>query len=313
VKHGAPFGPRRDGAATAFVLGTVGPVLVLVLALSVIPMVYNIYISATNMSLYHYFDYEFVGLENYRLIFTSPVSDFGTVSAWNVMYALFSIGLPFIIGVTAAGSLKKLPRTAVAFTLPILILPWVVPAFITVLVWKGLFNYHFGLINLALTSLKLPAVPWLLSRGSARVAVVLVSVWLGVPFMTLLAYGILHTIPEGVYEAASIDGAAPSRMFVSVTLPLVFRRMLPVLVLGFSAAFNNFTVIYLLTAGGPMNTENIGGAGATDIIISHIFSLTLMSRRYGLAAAYAVIVFLVVALVAAGGLFLLRKNRGEAF
>jgi arabinogalactan oligomer/maltooligosaccharide transport system permease protein len=276
-------------------------------------MAYNIYISTTNMSLYHYSDYEFVGLENYRLIFTSPVSDFRAVSAWNAIYALFSIGLPFVIGVTAAESLKRLPRPAVVTSLPVLILPWVIPAFITVLIWKGLFNYHFGLINLGLDALGLPEVPWLLSKHPARTAVVLVSVWLGVPFMTLMAYGILHTIPGGVYEAAKIDGAGPPRTFVSITLPLVFRRMLPVLILGFSAAFNNFTVIYLLTAGGPMNPENIGGAGATDIIISHIFSLTLMSRRYGLAAAYAVIVFLVVALVAIGSLALLRKRRQEAF
>ncbi|MBN1883222.1 MAG: sugar ABC transporter permease [Deltaproteobacteria bacterium] len=313
MRHGISSNPRSDGAAAALIIGAVGPVLLLVLLLSVIPMVYNIYISATNMSLYHYFDYEFVGLENYRLIFTSPVSDFGTVSTWNVIYALLSIGLPFIIGVTAAGSLKRIPRAAALFTLPILILPWVIPAFITVLIWKGLFNYHFGLINLALSALKLPEVPWLLSPQPARIAVVLVSTWLGIPFMTLMAYGILHTIPNGIYEAARIDGAAPFRTFASITLPLVFRRMLPVLVLGFSAAFNNFTVIYLLTAGGPMNPENIGGAGATDIIISHIFGLTLMSRRYGLAAAYAVIVFVVVALVTAGSLALLRKNKGEAF
>jgi len=313
VKHEASSYRRTDVAATAFLIGAVGPVLVLVLLLSVVPMVYNIYISSTNMSLYHYFDYEFVGLENYRLIFTSPVSDFTEVAAWNVIYALFSICLPFVIGVTAAGSLTRIPRTAVVFTLPILILPWVVPAFITVLIWKGLFNYHFGLINLALASLRLPEVPWLLSQQPARIAVLLVSVWLGIPFMTLMAYGILHTIPNGMYEAARIDGAGPSRTFASITLPLVFRRMLPVLVLGFSAAFNNFTVIYLLTAGGPMYPGNIGGAGATDIIISHIFTLTLMSRRYGLAAAYAVIVFLVVALVAAGSLFLLRRNREESF
>ena len=308
-----PQNRRLDVAAGTFVTATVGPVLVLVLLLSVVPMVYNIYISTTNMSLYHYFDYDYVGLENYRLIFTSPVSDFGAVSAWNVIYALCAIGLPFVVGVFAAGSLVRLPRTAVTVTLPILLLPWVVPAFITVLVWKGLFNYHFGLVNLVLSSVGIPGVPWLLSPEAARFAVVLVSVWLGIPFMTLLAYGILYTIPNGIYEAAKIDGVGPSRTFVSITLPLVFQRMLPVMVLGFSAAFNNFTVIYLLTAGGPMNPENIGGAGATDIIISHIFSLTLMSRRYGLASAYAVIVFLVVALVAAGGLFLLRRNREEVF
>ena len=313
MKHEASSNRHRDGATTAFILGSVGPVLALILLLSVIPMVYNIYISTTNMSLYHYFDYEFVGLENYRLIFTSPVSDFEKVAVWNAIYALLSIGLPFVIGVTAAGSLKRIPQNAVIFTLPIIILPWVIPAFITVLIWKGLFNYHFGLINLVLSSFRLPDIPWLLSQASARFAVVLVSVWLGVPFMTLLAYGVLYTIPDGVYEAARIDGASSSRTFVSITLPLVFRRMLPVLILGFSAAFNNFTVIYLLTAGGPMNPENIGGAGATDIIISHIFTLTLMSRRYGLAAAYAVIVFLVVALVTASSLFLLRKNREETF
>ncbi len=134
-------------------------------------------------------------------------------------------------------------------------------------------------------------IPWLIDPNAARVSVLLVSVWLAVPFMTVSASGIMRSLPAGIFEAARLDGAGPVRSFVSLTLPLVARRMTPILVLGFTASFNNFTAIYLLTSGGPAYPGAIGGAGATDIIISYIFKLTLMSRRYGLAAAYAVVVF----------------------
>ncbi len=174
---------------------------------------------------------------------------------------------------------------------PLIVLPWVVPAFVTILIWKGLFNYHFGAVNGLLGALGIVKIPWLIDPVAARISVLIVSVWLAIPFMTVSASSIIESLPTGIFDAARLDGAGPFRSFFYLTLPLVTRRMIPVLVLGFTASFNNFTAIYLLTSGGPAYPGAIGGAGATDIIISYIFKLTLMSRRYGLAAAYAVVVF----------------------
>ncbi|MBN1572317.1 MAG: sugar ABC transporter permease [Deltaproteobacteria bacterium] len=296
-----------------FIFSTLAPIAFFLLVLSVSPILYNVYISTTNMSLYHYDSYDFVGLFNYITIFTSPVSDFFRVGLWNVVYSVVSIAVPFIIGVLAASALTRTPRFISATALPLMILPWVVPAFITILIWKGLFNYNFGAINLILERLGLSKTPWLMDPNLARLSVIAVSVWLGIPFMTTMATGIIRTIPNGVMEAARIDGAGPIAIFTSFTFPLVTRRMIPVLVMGFSASFNNFTAIYLLTAGGPTSPGSIGGAGSTDIIISYIFKLTLQSRRYGLAAAYAVIVFVAIGIITLYNLGWIRRGREEVF
>ena len=296
-----------------FIISTLTPIAFFVMILSIAPIIYNVYISTTNMSLYHYDSYDFVGLLNYITIFTSPVSDFFRVGLWNVVYSVVSITLPFIVGVLAADALNKTPRFISATAMPLMILPWVVPAFITVLIWKGLFNYNFGAINLLLERIGLAKAPWLMDPNLARLSVIAVSVWLGIPFMTTMASGIIRTIPGGVMEAARLDGAGPFAIFTSFTLPLVTRRMIPVLVMGFSASFNNFTAIYLLTAGGPTSPGSIGGAGSTDIIISYIFKLTLQSRRYGLAAAYAVIVFVAIGIITLYNLRRIRRGREEVF
>ncbi len=301
---------KREGL---FIISTLAPIVFFVLILSVAPILYNVYISTTNMSLYHYDSYDFVGLLNYMTIFTSPVSDFFRVGLWNVVYSVVSIVVPFIIGVLAADALNKTPRFISATAWPLMILPWVVPAFITILIWKGLLNYNFGAVNLLLDQLGLAKTPWLTDHNTARLSVIVVSVWLGIPFMTTMATGIIRTIPGGVMEAARLDGAGSLAIFTSFTLPLVVRRMIPVLVMGFSASFNNFTAIYLLTAGGPTSPGSIGGAGSTDIIISYIFKLTLQSRRYGLAAAYAVIVFVAIGLITLYNLRRIRRGREEVF
>ena len=297
----------------SFIVATLTPVLFLLLLLSLFPIFYNIFISTTNMSLYHYTDYNFVGIDNYKTLVTSPVSDFFTVALWNIIYSLFSIVLPFVIGVAAAQSLIRLPRPFGVAVTPLLILPWVIPAFITVLIWKGLFNFNFGAINIFLDSLGLSSIPWLIDPRMARLSVILVSVWLGIPFMTVIARSVLKTIPEGIFEAARLDGSGAFTTFTRFTLPLTLRRMLPVLVLGFSASFNNFTAIYLLTAGGPTSPGSIGGAGATDIVISYIFKLTLISKRYGLAAAYAVVIFIFIGFLTIINMRLLKRGREEAF
>ena len=181
------------------------------------------------------------------------------------------------------------------------------------MIWKGFFNYNFGVLNISLTSLGFPKIPWLIDENIAKISVLVVSVWLGIPFMTVTASGILKTIPKVVFEAAHLDGAGPTSTFINFTLPLTFRRMIPVLVMGFAASFNNFTAIYLLTSGGPSNTGSIGGAGATDIIISYIFKLTLTNRRYGLAAAYAVVIFFAIGIFTLYNLWWIRRGREETF
>ena len=296
-----------------FIAAAITPTIMLVVLLSIVPIFYNVYLSTTNMSLFHYHDYRFVGTANYVTLFTSPVSDFTRLLIWNVVYSLSCMLIPFVVGVAAARLLSGSPRALAAAARPLIVLPWVVPAFVTILIWKGLFNYHFGAVNGILGLFGIDKVPWLIDPLGARISVVVVSIWLAIPFMTVSASGIMQGLPTGIFEAARLDGAGPIRSFFSLTLPLVARRMIPVLVLGFAASFNNFTAIYLLTSGGPASPGAIGGAGATDIIISYIFKLTLMSRRYGLAAAYAVVVFAAVGTITALAMRRFRARREETF
>ena len=296
-----------------FIAAAITPTIMLVVLLSIVPIFYNVYLSTTNMSLFHYHDYRFMGAANYVTLFTSPVSDFTRLLIWNVVYSLSCMLIPFVVGVAAARLLSGSPRALAAAARPLIVLPWVVPAFVTILIWKGLFNYHFGAVNGILGLFGIDKVPWLIDPLGARISVVVVSIWLAIPFMTVSASGIMQGLPTGIFEAARLDGAGPIRSFFSLTLPLVARRMIPVLVLGFAASFNNFTAIYLLTSGGPASPGAIGGAGATDIIISYIFKLTLMSRRYGLAAAYAVVVFAAVGTITALAMRRFRARREETF
>lgn len=297
----------------SFMVLAIGPAIVIVAVVSVIPIVYNIYLSTTDMSLFHYHDYRFIGAANYISLFTSPVSDFSRLLAWNIVYSLGSILIPFIIGTAAARMLIGAPRFLSTVARPLIILPWVVPAFITILIWKGLFNYHFGAVNGVLDLMGIAGIPWLIDPNTARLSVLIVSVWLSVPFMTVAALSVIRTIPPGILEAARLDGAGPIKSFGRMTLPLVMRRMIPVLVLGFMASFNNFTAIYLLTSGGPASPGAIGGAGSTDIIISYIFTLALSGRRYGLAAAYAVVIFAVIGLMTIVAMRLFQNQRQETF
>ena len=297
----------------SFIAAAVVPTVMLVMLLSVIPIFYNVYLSTTDMSLFHYHDFRFVGAANYVTLFTSPVSDFTRLLVWNVVYSLSCILIPFVIGVAAARMFFGLPPLLAAAARPLIVLPWVVPAFVTILIWKGLFNYHFGAVNGVLGSLGIAKIPWLIDPLGARISVLIVSVWLAIPFMTISASGIIRSLPMGIFEAARLDGAGPVRSFFSLTLPLVGRRMIPLLVLGFTASVNNFTAIYLLTSGGPAYPGAIGGAGSTDIIISYIFKLTLMSRRYGLAAAYAVVVFAAVGAITIIAMRRFGKKREETF
>ncbi len=296
-----------------FIAAAIVPTLMLVVLLSIVPIVYNVYLSTTDMSLFHYHDYRFVGAQNYVTLFTSPVSDFARLFVWNLVYSLWCVLIPFVTGVAAARLLAASPRGLSAAARPLIVLPWVVPAFVTILIWKGLFNYHFGAVNGLLGLFGVGKVPWLIDPVPARIAVLIVSTWLAIPFMTVTAAGIMKSLPAGIFEAARLDGAGPVASFFRLTLPLVTRRMVPVLVLGFTASFNNFTAIYLLTSGGPAYPGAIGGAGATDIIISYIFKLTLMSRRYGLAAAYAVVVFAAIGIVTVAAMRRLKAGREEAF
>jgi len=263
--------------------------------LTLIPNLYSLYLSFTNYSLMHFQKYEFVGFRNFiRVLSGSQLELFGKVFLWTLIWATISVAGMVTIGMLLALPLNNKNLKGRNFYRTLFIVPWAIPAFITVLMWQGILNSDMGAVNLILTQFfHIPKVPWLSDPAWAKVAVLIVNIWLGFPFMMSICLGALQAIPNELYEAASVDGASPSTQFFSITIPLLRNAMLPVLISSFAFNFNQFGSIYLLTGGGPALVGS--KAGATDILITYSYKLAFNQFRFGLACAYAVFIFIIIA------------------
>lgn len=243
-----------------------------------------------------------IGTENFRLIFSDPAirKPFLQIFGWNVVFALLSVAITFAIGVVLASLLqwKALRGRAVYRTL--LILPYAIPAFIPILVFRGLFNEGYGEINQVLSALFGIAPKWFTDPALARAMILIVNTWLGYPYMMIIASGMLQAVPDEHYEATAIDGAGPWTNFSKVTLPQIFPPLFPLLIASFAFNFNNFALIYLLTGGKPDITGSATVAGTTDLLVSYTFRMAFQdsAARFGFASAVATLLFIVVALLA---------------
>ena len=267
------------------------PALLSTVVVTLMPTLYTIYLSFTNWSLYHFDNPGFIGLRNYQEILAgAQLGTFLRVFAWTLVWSAASVFGSLVVGMAFALVLNRKDLAGRNLYRTLLIVPWAMPSFITVLMWSGLLDGQFGAVNSALRAVGLPAVEWLTQPGWARFSVVGVNVWLTFPFMMSIILGALQSIPGDIYEAAAIDGARMVTVFRRLTLPLLRNALVPVVVTSFAFAFNNFIGIYLLTAGGPPLPDG-NGAGATDILVSYTFKLGFNLNRYGLASAYAVVIF----------------------
>ncbi len=271
------------------------------------PLAYSIYLSFTNYSQAHYVDYSFIGLRNYIRIFTEVGSGLGSVFSWTAIYAFTVEVLSCFMGIVLAillndGQIKirKIYRT-------MLILPWATPAFITLLVWKGLLNYNYGIVNMVLDKIGY-RVEWLTDPFWARISVIVISVWYSFPFIMSVALGSLQAIPVTLYDACKIDGAGAIARFKAITYPFLIRSLAPIIFMGILLNFNNFG-LYFITGGGPVS-GSLNNPGATDLFITYIYKLAFASERYGFAAAYSILLFLMIALAVSAGMLITRKRKG---
>ncbi len=254
-----------------------------------------------------------VGLKNYIDIFTGglPVQNFAffRVLIYNFWWAITNVMVHVPAGVLIAVLLnikglwfKKIYRA-------IFVLPVVVPPLVVATVWRNIFDEQYGAMNQALTAITSllgsdlpvrirwlfeyqPPIPWLLPSGPlplAYYAMMIANFWLGWPFMTLVATGALQSISKDLYEAASIDGASSAQQFWNITVPLIRPAMVPAAIYGFTLSFNLFNFVYFMTGGGP--------ARSTEILVTFAFDLVRNLRLYGVAAAFAVIIFIVALIV----------------
>ena len=241
----------------------------------------------------------YVGFDNFKTILTDPLirEPFLRVFAWTFAYALFSVLIQFAIGLFLAITLNKPGLKLIRLQRALLVLPFAVPAFLAVLVWRGLLNDEFGAINQALGT----SIPWLFDPTWAKVSCLLVNIWIGFPYWFLVCTAALQAVPEELTEAARVDGAGRLQVFRRVTLPLLLVATAPLLIASFAFNFNLFNNIYFLTGGGPYEVDQTV-AGSTDILISYTYKLAFAAgagAQYALAAAVSVFIFFIVAGISA--------------
>lgn len=241
-----------------------------------------------------------VGFDNFLQFLRSPAlqGPLVRIILWNFAFAFLSVLLNFSVGLGLAVIFSDPGLWGRKLIMTLLLIPYTIPSLITILVWRGLLNPEIGIVNQTLMSLIGWAPPWFQSPLWAKVAILMVNLWLGFPYFMLICSGALTSISPDLYDAAEVDGAGLWQRFRQITLPLLLVAVGPLLVASFVFNFNNFNIIFLFIEGGPPIAGASTDAGHTDILISYVYNLAFAGGRgaqYGLAAAITIVLFLIVA------------------
>ena len=278
------------------------PALIAMLLLVFFPFFYGIALSFTNANIYNTDESIFqtwIGLQNYLEILSDVAVVQRTESGlvWDFTNFYWTLGFTIVwtitnvtIGVTLGLILALILNTkGFAFRSiyrVLLILPWATPTYITALIWQGMFHRQFGVVNQIILIFGGTPLAWFDEPLTSYLAVLTTNGWLSFPFMMVISLGALQSIPADLYEAARVDGATRWQQFKAITLPSLRPALVPAVILSVVWTFNQFNVIYLVSAGEP--------AGATEILITKAYKLAFQDYRYGYAAAYSTVIFLIL-------------------
>ncbi|MFC9234460.1 carbohydrate ABC transporter permease [Streptomyces decoyicus] len=291
----------------------VAPVVLVIGVIIGYPLVRGVFLSLTdaneanverNIGVNHLpATYKFTGLDNYQAVLSDSV--FWDRLGWTVLWTVGCVSLTFLIGLALANMLNRTLRGRTFYRLA-LILPWAIPAFISVFTWRMLYNEKSGILNKLLAGGGIDAIPWLNDPTWAKLSVIAVNVWLGVPFMLVALLGGLQSIPGELYEAAEMDGAGPWQRFCNITVPGLRAVSSTVILLSTIWTFNMFPVIFLLTRGGP--------GDATEILVTYAYRLSFIDspRNFSESAAWGVLILVLLSVVAVVYRRALRKQ-GEVW
>jgi maltose/maltodextrin transport system permease protein len=241
------------------------------------------------------------GWENYIRIFSEQKfrEPFIRIFVWTVVFSGLTVLFATSLGMLLAVLLNwDALRFKGAYRI-LLFLPYAVPGFISILVFKGLFNQNVGEINLILSAIFGIKPAWFSDPFLAKVMLLIVNTWLGFPYMMVICMGLIKAIPADLYEASAVAGAGPLTNFTKITLPLIMKPLTPLLISSFAFNFNNFVLISLLTGGRPDFIDTSVPAGTTDLLVSYTYRIAFQDSgaNYGLAAAISTVIFLMVAVV----------------
>ncbi len=268
------------------------PSLLLILLIVVFPIVYTAYISVTNMNVYHWFNFSFVGMENYRdalFVFDSGfLAALGRTVAWTALNMALQLVIAFVLA--SLLNVREFRGRKVYKT--ILMVPWAIPGYVSILLWKtGMFNSQFGLLNQWMERLGLQAVRWLANDLSAFLCCTVVNLWLALPFMLMIMDGALQAVDKSFYESAILDGATWLQRAVYITIPEIRGIIGPAVLITLFTTFKQFDVIYLLTQqAGARTGANI------HTILTYAYENAFITNNYGYSSAVSMIIFAVLIL-----------------
>lgn len=263
----------------------VAPALLALAILTFYPVLYGFWLAFTDANQTQLGDQSFIGFDNFWEVFSS--NGFLRVTLFTLVWTVVNVSAHIGIGLFLANLLHRSKIKGKVAYRTLLLLPWAVPSYISVLVWRGMFQPD-GFVNDLLGT----NIDFLSDPTGAQIIVILVNIWLGVPFMMMSISGALQSLPGDMYEAAEVDGVSGWRAFRYLTLPNLRSALIPLSLLGFIWTFNMFNVIYLMTDGGP--NLYFGEPGQTDILITYVYDVAFREGAYGVAAAWSVIIFLML-------------------
>ncbi|QOW60209.1 ABC transporter permease subunit [Treponema pedis] len=277
------------------------PALIIIVFIIVVPILTTVFISFTNMDPTHQNKFSWIGLQNYKLLAAgSGIAGkafyliLGWTLIWTVGASTLSIAIGFILSLIV--NQERIRGKAVFRT--IYLLPWAVPAFITIMFFSIMVS-RGGLITELIEKISGLSLDIKNNAHLTRTSLILLQSWLGSSYIFLLSTGVLQGIPKDLYEAADIDGATGFQKAIKITVPLVLFQTAPLLIIQYAFNFNNFSIIYLFNLGGPFNPSKYGNlAGASDILISYIYKLTIENQYQAIGAAVTMVISLVLMFIA---------------
>jgi arabinogalactan oligomer / maltooligosaccharide transport system permease protein len=243
-----------------------------------------------------------IGATNFVRLFTTPSlrEPFVLVFTWTILFAVLSVALTFALGTALAIAFDVPGMPGQTLLRSLLLIPYAIPAFLSVPIWVGLLNPQFGVVSQFFLNVFGWTPPWFADPIWSKVGILMIQLWLGFPYMFVIVTGALQALPRDIYEAADLDGAQAWSKFRFITLPLLLITVGPLLVASFAFNFNNFVVIYLYNEGGPPMSGTSSPVGHTDILATYTFRIAFASGRgadLGYAAAITVVIFLILLVI----------------
>ena len=280
------------------------PPFVMLAVFTMVPLVYMMLMAFTNYSAVndHLILFDWVGLKNFASLFDSSSAlgrQFGGVLAWTLIWAFFATFLNFFLGTFMAMIIQRPSTRFKGMWRTILSLTIAVPQFVSLMIIRNMFKDN-GAVNTLLQNLGVlgqgEVYPWMTDATWARILLIVINLWVGIPYTVMQVTGILQNIPAEQYEAARIDGANAVQQFRFVTLPYMIFVLTPYIITQFTGNINNFNIIYLLTGGGPTYVGD--SAGQTDLLVTWLYKLSIDKQQFNLGAVIGIFTFVVLAVVA---------------